>query len=67
MEAREQVERTDDAGELRQLLESAQTQQRRIEEELSAAFKERRHEAAAALVAQLTYFVRLEEAIAAKL
>lgn len=67
MEAREKVESTDDPAELKQLLASAQKQQRQIEGQLSQAFKANELDRAAQLVAQLTYFVRLEEAITAKL
>lgn len=67
MEAREQVEGTDDPAALRPLLASAQEHQRRIEGELSAAFKAGDTARAAGLVAALTYYVRLEEAIVAKL
>ena len=67
MEAREQVESTDEPAQLRPLLASAQGHQRRIEGELSAAFKEGDTACAAQLVAALTYYVRLEEAIIAKL
>ena len=67
MEARERVEAADGPSELRPLLSSTQQRQRRLEAELSAAFKSGNAARAAALVAQLTYYVRLEEAITQKL
>ncbi|KAI8467380.1 MAG: hypothetical protein J3K34DRAFT_523776 [Monoraphidium minutum] len=67
MEAREEVEATDDPHALESLLRSCQASQRRLEGELSGAFKARENGRAAALVAQLTYYVRLEEAIVAKI
>ncbi len=67
MEAREAIESTDDPQRLHPLLADAQARQRALEARLSDAFKRRDLRAAAALVAQLTYFVRLEEAIVAKL
>jgi hypothetical protein len=67
LEAREEVESTDDPARLKPLLAAAQAQEARAVGELSAAFKARDLGRAAALVAQLTYIVRLEEAITAKL
>jgi hypothetical protein len=67
MEAREQVEGTDDPAVLNRLLLGAQAQQRRLEAELAAAFEGKELQRAAGLVAQLTYFVRLEEAIVHKM
>ncbi|GBF88744.1 iron-sulfur cluster co-chaperone mitochondrial [Raphidocelis subcapitata] len=67
MEAREQVEATDDPRELAPLLDSARARQSALEARLSEAFRARDTGAAAALVAQLTYYVRLEEAITAKM
>lgn len=67
MEARERVEASADAAELAALRESARARQRGVEAELSAAFKAGDYAEAAALVARLTYYVRLEEAITAKL
>ncbi|KIY99902.1 putative Co-chaperone protein hscB like protein [Monoraphidium neglectum] len=67
MEARERVEGTSDPSELRELLAANRSDQRRVEGQLSAAFGAGDTARAAALVAQLTYYVRLEEAIVAKL
>jgi len=67
MEARERVDGTDDPQELQRLLTSTQAQQRRVEGQLSAAFGAGRLERAASLVTELTYFVRLEEAIVEKM
>jgi DnaJ-domain-containing protein 1 len=67
MEAREQIESTDDPAQLQALRASTQAQAARVVRELSVAFKSRELQRAAALVAQLTYIVRLEEAITAKL
>ena len=67
MEAREEVEAADGAEQLGKLLSGVQERQRSLEARLSDAFKRRDLSGAAGLVAQLTYFVRLEEAIVAKM
>jgi hypothetical protein len=67
MEARERVEATDDPRELAALRDSARRQQSAVQARLSEAFRARDLDGAAALVAQLTYYVRLEEAITAKM
>lgn len=67
MEARERVECTEDPAELKALRAETQARQREVEGQLSAAFTSGELAAAATLVAQLTYYVKLEEAIVEKL
>eukprot|EP00878_Enallax_costatus_P021494 GHUV01022755.1.p1 GENE.GHUV01022755.1~~GHUV01022755.1.p1 ORF type:complete len:203 (+),score=44.43 GHUV01022755.1:693-1301(+) len=67
MEARELVDQEDDQERLVELHSSNQKRQAALCAELSEAFRRGDQEAAKQLVAQLSYWVRLEEAICEKL
>lgn len=67
MEAREEVEGTNDQGQLVDMHKDNKQRQAALCAELSKAFGAGDWELARRLVAQLSYWVRLEEAIAAKL
>jgi DnaJ-domain-containing protein 1 len=67
MEAREEVEDTDDQEALVRLHSTNRARQAELCTQLSAALGSQEWECARQLVAQLSYWVRLEEAIAAKL
>lgn len=67
MEARELVDQEDDQERLVKLHSANKQRQAAIVSQLSQAFAARDAEAAKQLVAQLSYWVRLEEAICEKL
>ncbi|GFH07090.1 putative Co-chaperone protein hscB like protein [Haematococcus lacustris] len=67
LEAREEVDSTEDSSQLRALLAGNRDKQARVVAQLSAAFKAAALKEAASLTTQLTYLVRLEEDIVAKL
>lgn len=67
MEAREEVEETDDAGRLRALLETNRRAQAGLDARLAAAFHGNDLQGAAQLATKLTYLVRLEQEIVKKL
>lgn len=67
MEAREQVEESNDPATLQQLLYSNKERQQRLVKALSKAFKEDDIKEASSLTHQLTYLVRLEKEILKKL
>lgn len=67
LEAREQVESTDDPQELKALLKENQERQAVTVRALSAAFREGTVEDAKKEVTQLTYLVRLQQEIMHKL
>lgn len=67
MDAREQVDQEDDQERLVKLHTANKQRQATLCAELSDAFRKGDIEAAKQLVAQLSYWVRLEEAICEKL
>jgi hypothetical protein len=67
MEAREEVDETEDPQRLRQLLDANHKRQRALVADLSAAFRLGDDEAALDLTNQLTYLARIEQAILHKL
>jgi len=67
LEAREEVEATDDPAALRGLLEANKRAQAEVVRRLSAAFAADDVPRAAALTTQLTYLARLEHSILEKL
>lgn len=67
MEARELVDQEDDQGRLVKLHSTNKQRQAALCAELSIAFEKGAIEVAKQLVAQLSYWVRLEEAICEKL
>lgn len=66
MEAREEVESTNDPDKLHQLLTSNRTQQQALVVRLREAFKQADLQQAAELTTQLTYLDRLQQAILLK-
>lgn len=67
MEAREEVEETDDPHRLKQMLDTNRTSQAGLDAQLAAAFKRNDLQAAAQLAHKLTYLVKLEQEIVNKL
>lgn len=67
MEAREEVEAASDQEALVRMHSANKQRQAALCSQLSEAFASRQWDVARKLVAQLSYWVRLEEAIAAKL
>ena len=67
MEAREEVDDTDDVNVLKGMKRKCEERAKKVEEELGKAFRKEKYEAAAELVTRLRYLVRIEEAIVHKL
>jgi DnaJ-domain-containing protein 1 len=67
MEAREEVEGTDDPESLQRLSVANQRRQDALVQQIAGAFREGADQQAAALTQQLTYLVRIQQAIMHKL
>jgi DnaJ-domain-containing protein 1 len=67
MEAREEVDETDDQEQLIRILKANKEREAALVERLSQAFKKGDLDAAVDLTTRLTYWVRLEQSIQQKL